>query len=184
MWHSLLSPHIYSIPLTSCFNTQARSVWQHQFPFFNGDAQVGIIIDQQMSIKIGKIDQRRQVGGRCNCQGTFDHATDHDEQVMRTSYVNHFQGLANAATLHKLDVDTVDMSANPGNIFYSDATLIRDNGDGYIVPYELKASQVMRGNGLLNKLDVIGSQGIDILRSEEHTSELQSRQYLVCRLLL
>src|SRR3712207_7290414 len=26
--------------------------------------------------------------------------------------------------------------------------------------------------------------GVDDLRSEEHTSELQSRQYLVCRLLL
>src|SRR3712207_7528859 len=26
--------------------------------------------------------------------------------------------------------------------------------------------------------------GIEIVRSEEHTSELQSRQYLVCRLLL
>src|SRR3712207_7199027 len=27
-------------------------------------------------------------------------------------------------------------------------------------------------------------QGKDVTRSEEHTSELQSRQYLVCRLLL
>src|SRR3712207_9007650 len=27
-------------------------------------------------------------------------------------------------------------------------------------------------------------QGLEIFRSEEHTSELQSRQYLVCRLLL
>src|SRR3712207_8988142 len=27
-------------------------------------------------------------------------------------------------------------------------------------------------------------RGADLLRSEEHTSELQSRQYLVCRLLL
>src|SRR3712207_7976803 len=26
--------------------------------------------------------------------------------------------------------------------------------------------------------------GLEVLRSEEHTSELQSRQYLVCRLLL
>src|SRR3712207_7401742 len=26
--------------------------------------------------------------------------------------------------------------------------------------------------------------GLELLRSEEHTSELQSRQYLVCRLLL
>src|SRR3712207_8350999 len=29
-----------------------------------------------------------------------------------------------------------------------------------------------------------GGTGTDYLRSEEHTSELQSRQYLVCRLLL
>src|SRR3712207_8435423 len=29
-----------------------------------------------------------------------------------------------------------------------------------------------------------GHKGMLILRSEEHTSELQSRQYLVCRLLL
>src|SRR3712207_7695016 len=29
-----------------------------------------------------------------------------------------------------------------------------------------------------------GSSGCDECRSEEHTSELQSRQYLVCRLLL
>src|SRR3712207_8610889 len=29
-----------------------------------------------------------------------------------------------------------------------------------------------------------GSSDKDVLRSEEHTSELQSRQYLVCRLLL
>src|SRR3712207_7707397 len=28
------------------------------------------------------------------------------------------------------------------------------------------------------------AEGVAVLRSEEHTSELQSRQYLVCRLLL
>src|SRR3712207_6934684 len=31
---------------------------------------------------------------------------------------------------------------------------------------------------------VLGCQERRVLRSEEHTSELQSRQYLVCRLLL
>src|SRR3712207_7521504 len=30
----------------------------------------------------------------------------------------------------------------------------------------------------------LGLHGLDFARSEEHTSELQSRQYLVCRLLL
>src|SRR3712207_7418663 len=32
--------------------------------------------------------------------------------------------------------------------------------------------------------EAVGDAGLDPLRSEEHTSELQSRQYLVCRLLL
>src|SRR3712207_8737763 len=31
---------------------------------------------------------------------------------------------------------------------------------------------------------VIAERLVELLRSEEHTSELQSRQYLVCRLLL
>src|SRR3712207_7787156 len=40
-------------------------------------------------------------------------------------------------------------------------------------------------NFFLNKPNVVGvGLGYKIKRSEEHTSELQSRQYLVCRLLL
>src|SRR3712207_3502726 len=36
----------------------------------------------------------------------------------------------------------------------------------------------------LTKIEGTGADGRIIVRSEEHTSELQSRQYLVCRLLL
>src|SRR5438445_7698355 len=36
----------------------------------------------------------------------------------------------------------------------------------------------------IGKISVYSRQQALILRSEEHTSELQSRQYLVCRLLL
>src|SRR3712207_7714013 len=39
------------------------------------------------------------------------------------------------------------------------------------------------GDGLLPGQQ-LGHRGRGVLRSEEHTSELQSRQYLVCRLLL
>src|SRR3712207_8085343 len=43
------------------------------------------------------------------------------------------------------------------------------------------AARDRRGGDRRHRLDVDGHPG---LRSEEHTSELQSRQYLVCRLLL
>src|SRR3712207_8894849 len=41
------------------------------------------------------------------------------------------------------------------------------------------SSRVVRAGGLLAR-----PEGVPVSRSEEHTSELQSRQYLVCRLLL
>src|SRR3712207_7952470 len=46
-------------------------------------------------------------------------------------------------------------------------------------------AQVISGVGFLGAGTIIHERGsVKGLRSEEHTSELQSRQYLVCRLLL
>src|SRR3712207_7298691 len=47
------------------------------------------------------------------------------------------------------------------------------NGAGGAISFAA-SSQILGGTG----------SGSDVTRSEEHTSELQSRQYLVCRLLL
>src|SRR5947209_16060209 len=48
-------------------------------------------------------------------------------------------------------------------------------------PYMAFSAMMMAGlDGIENKID----PGQPLDRSEEHTSELQSRQYLVCRLLL
>src|SRR3712207_8966841 len=44
--------------------------------------------------------------------------------------------------------------------------------------------EVDDGLVVLGEADEVGVGAHDRLRSEEHTSELQSRQYLVCRLLL
>src|SRR5947209_15457259 len=42
----------------------------------------------------------------------------------------------------------------------------------------------MRVTEQLDALEALATDAVQYLRSEEHTSELQSRQYLVCRLLL
>src|SRR3712207_7210980 len=47
--------------------------------------------------------------------------------------------------------------------------------------YSIYQKMIVRGRDFTDIWDLVG---IRILRSEEHTSELQSRQYLVCRLLL
>src|SRR3712207_7840850 len=47
-------------------------------------------------------------------------------------------------------------------------------------------ARVRLGETLLDRPRQVGAQALELRerRSEEHTSELQSRQYLVCRLLL
>src|SRR3712207_9328004 len=51
-------------------------------------------------------------------------------------------------------------------------------------PREVRRAVSMADVKALMQVPGIGKKGAERLRSEEHTSELQSRQYLVCRLLL
>src|SRR3712207_8184435 len=58
---------------------------------------------------------------------------------------------------------------------------VREVGDGRGV-VEVRRHELAAGAQLLHELQC--AHGLALVRSEEHTSELQSRQYLVCRLLL
>src|SRR5258707_4136665 len=62
--------------------------------------------------------------------------------------------------------------------------MIRRPPRSTLFPYTTLFRSALRGavDGLHSGCAVLG--GRRIIRSEEHTSELQSRQYLVCRLLL
>src|SRR3712207_8643423 len=55
-------------------------------------------------------------------------------------------------------------------------------GSSPVPPGDLRAGD-FDGDGLTDLFCTVGGEWL-IRRSEEHTSELQSRQYLVCRLLL
>src|SRR3712207_6944276 len=74
----------------------------------------------------------------------------------------------------------------PRSTLFPYTTLFRSTGS--MKPYEAPNTAASAGiTGLTPAEAAIGSTigtTIVALRSEEHTSELQSRQYLVCRLLL
>src|SRR3712207_7104288 len=60
------------------------------------------------------------------------------------------------------------------------AEMLKENGD-------VNQIEEMKGETFLASAFIFGENPyypVDLRRSEEHTSELQSRQYLVCRLLL
>src|SRR3712207_7940958 len=89
------------------------------------------------------------------------------------------QNIRNIAIIAHVDhgkTTLVDKMLLAGNLFRSNQNsgeLILDNND----------LERERGITILSKNVSISYNGTKI-RSEEHTSELQSRQYLVCRLLL
>src|SRR3712207_6885137 len=79
----------------------------------------------------------------------------------------------------------------PRSTLFPYTTLFRSNAPGYradVIPRKAAQRAVWQTEITLEDCRVPvenrlpGSKGIG--RSEEHTSELQSRQYLVCRLLL
>src|SRR5438445_1029755 len=113
---------------------------------------------------------------------------------------------ANEIRNHKADPDRItfiiDRNLNYTNICYTDCdfcAFYRSPGDtreGYLLPKpvifkKIEETIALGGTGLLMQGGHHPDLGIDYYedlleddRSEEHTSELQSRQYLVCRLLL
>src|SRR3712207_8115582 len=77
----------------------------------------------------------------------------------------------------------------PRSTLFPYTTLFRSVGKDFIAFIDSKQGQaIVRNNRLIEaKTDAPAYSNKDLsgkLRSEEHTSELQSRQYLVCRILL
>src|SRR3712207_7766909 len=110
------------------------------------------------------------------------------------SHLDSLEGLGERTYLVHLNENTVG-SAHLDTLFKE-----LHVGNEEVVTYQLAAVANLGGQlhpvfpvvlveSILNRIDrILGNQFLEIcdllLRSEEHTSELQSRQYLVCRLLL
>src|SRR5438445_6426671 len=70
-------------------------------------------------------------------------------------------------------------------LFRSRAGHVVDEAGIVLVPDDKPDRRVFRDRLVHHAFENITEVAvIDVVRSEEHTSELQSRQYLVCRLLL
>src|SRR3712207_8630287 len=71
-------------------------------------------------------------------------------------------------------------------LFRSESSHLENRaGEPCANPYLFMSAQIVAGlDGVDRKLDPGEPDVEPYARSEEHTSELQSRQYLVCRLLL
>src|SRR3712207_8715256 len=73
----------------------------------------------------------------------------------------------------------------PRSTLFPYTTLFRSIGDELGAGLVIRVVELPAGGVAAVVLGVLGvEEGALVVRSEEHTSELQSRQYLVCRLLL
>src|SRR3712207_7111669 len=72
----------------------------------------------------------------------------------------------------------------PRSTLFPYTTLFRSPGSGSSSPSAAGSATPSREPGIPAGLRAPPSAAIAHRRSEEHTSEIQSRQYLVCRLLL
>src|SRR3712207_555107 len=82
------------------------------------------------------------------------------------------------ATPSGLDFDALQLRLHPAA---SRVAKLAASTPSSFVAFDLLAE---RGGNLMEKSQLERRRALERLRSEEHTPELQSRQYLVCRLLL
>src|SRR5690349_9513185 len=103
------------------------------------------------------------MGGGGDGDRAFDHAADHDAQVMGASDMDHFQGAVDASAFHILDVDAVNMPDQPGDIIDGDGAFIGDDGERDIVAHQLESGEIVGRYGLFHKLYIVRGQSIDLV---------------------
>src|SRR3712207_8102626 len=79
------------------------------------------------------------------------------------------------------DRTAVDGAPARDHAFAGDLGLVHAEIGGAVLHEHV---ELLEGALVEQKLDAFAGRELAAARSEEHTSELQSRQYLVCRLLL
>src|SRR5690625_6810849 len=94
-------------------------------------------------------------------------------ELMAEAITDHLLHLGHEAVMKSFDFDPVDVD----DISEYDAVIIGTHTwDDGALPYEIE--------DFYDELEDVHTNLLSHMRSEEHTSELQSRGHLVCRLLL
>ena len=89
------------------FDAQARTVVQGDLAVFNRHSREAVIGDQEITIQVGIVHNRRQISGSSDGTRGLGHATDHHLHVESAGQSHHLVGFIKASTLHQFDVNTV-----------------------------------------------------------------------------
>src|SRR5437016_8843931 len=75
--------------------------------------------------------------------------------------VYHLEDIGYPVTLHQLKIHSVNTPCQLGNIVNGDATFISNNRDWDVLTNEPQSVQIMRGDRLLDKLNIVRSECIN-----------------------
>src|SRR5258708_30669979 len=102
------------------------------------------------------------MSGGCNCHRTFDHAAEHNLQVMSARYVDHFQGMTNATALHEFNHNAINAPDQARDIIDSHTAFIGHDRKRDMLADQAQAVIIMGSNGLFYEFDIVGGYGLEI----------------------
>src|SRR5512132_1846805 len=88
-------------------DTEPRGVGRKLDAVDEFDARPRIVGEQEVAVEVDVIAERRDVRARRDAEAGLDHAAEHHAEAEGARGVCHADGLADAARLRKLDVDSV-----------------------------------------------------------------------------
>ena len=110
----------------------------------------GIISEQPGAIEvcvIGLLCDDRAGGDE---QAALEHAPDHELAFCGTAFLDHPQGRRDAAALHELDVESIEMPGDALDVIFRDAAFIREDRQSELA--SMKPGIVFWREGLLEKV--------------------------------
>src|SRR3990170_2248153 len=88
-------------------HTQTRFFGGHLHPVPQLDPLPRVLGEEEVAVEIDVVAEARDLAGGGYTEARLDHAPQHDAEAERTSGGHHAHGLADAAALRELDVDSV-----------------------------------------------------------------------------
>src|SRR5260221_5780981 len=102
------------------------------------------------------------MSGGCNCHRTFDHAAEHNLQVMSARNMDHFQGMTNATALHEFNHDAINASDQARNVIDSHTAFIGHDWKRDMLADKAQTVIIVGSNGLFYEFDIVGGHGLNI----------------------
>ena len=140
---------------------------QGELAVHDGDAGEEVVGDEKVAVQVGVVDGRGELGGGGDGAGGLGHAAEHDLETEGAGHVDHLVRVAQAATLHQLDIDAFEQANGAADVVDALDGLVAEQGQRAALVEPGQVLDAMDGQGLFDQDDAVLAEPVDHVEGVE-----------------